>query len=157
NGLYRTGRAEQMAGGGLGRRHRDLARRIADQTLYRVELDLVAQRRRGPVGIDVVDLGGRGAGALERHGHAAEGAVAILGRRGDVVGVAREAVADHFGIDLGAAALGAFVLFEHHDARPLAHHEAVAVTVIGARGARGFIVEAGRERAAGAESRDRDA
>src|SRR5262249_40126101 len=110
NGLYRTGRAEQMAGGGLGRRHRDLARRIADQTLYRVELDLVAQRRRGPVGIDVVDLGGRDAGALERHGHAAEGAVAILGRRGDVVGVAREAVADHFGIDLGAAALGAFVL-----------------------------------------------
>ena len=73
-------------------------------------------------------------GALQRARHAAEGAVAILGRRGDVVGVAGQAVADDLGIDLGAARLGVLQLFENDDAGALAHDEAVAVAVIGARG-----------------------
>ena len=44
------------------------------------------------------------AGALERRAHAAKGAVAVLGRRGDVEGVARHAVADDLGIDAGRRA-----------------------------------------------------
>ena len=59
--------------------------------------------------------------------HAAEGAVAIFGRRGDVIGVAGQAVADDLGVDLGAARLGVFELFQHDDAGALAHDEAVAV------------------------------
>ena len=51
--------------------------RVADQALHRAELDLVAERRRGAVRVDVVDLGGRDAGALDRRLHAAEGAVAV--------------------------------------------------------------------------------
>ena len=105
--------------------------------------------------IDIVDIGGIDAGALHRRHHAAIGPVAVLGRRGDVEGVARQAVADDLGIDPGAPRLGVLELFEHHDARALAHHEAVAVAVIGARRALRLIVEIGRERAAGGEARDR--
>ena len=86
--------------------------------------------------------------------HAAEGAVAVLGRRGDVVGVAGQAVADHLGIDLGAARLGVLELLEHDDAGALAHDEAVAVPVVGARGLLGRVVEVGRQRAAGGEAGD---
>ena len=96
---------------------------IADQALHRAELDLVAQRRRGAVGVDVVDVARRDAGALDRRGHAAERAVAVGGRRGDVEGVARHAVADQLGIDLGAARLGVLVLLQHDDAGALAHDE----------------------------------
>src|SRR4030081_4005245 len=146
-----AGRAQQMADRGLGRRHRDLGRRIAHHALHRVELDLVAERGRGAMGIDVVELGRRDAGALERHGHAAIGAVAVLGRRRDVIGVARQPVADELGIDLRAAAARMLVFLQHHDAGALAHHEAVAVLVVGTRGARRLVVEAGRERAGGRE------
>ena len=65
-------------------------------------------------------------------------------------------VADQLGIDLGAARAGVLELLEHHDAGALAHHEAVAILVIGARGPRRLVVEAGRQRAAGREARDRD-
>ena len=66
--------------------------------------------------------------------HAAIGAVAVLGRRGDVVGVAGKAVADDLAIDLRAAGHGVLALLEHDDAGALAHDEAVAVLVIGPRG-----------------------
>ena len=72
--------------------------------------------------------------ALQRHLHGAEAAIAVFRRRGDVIGVARQAIAFHFAIDLRAARLGMLVLFEHHDAGALAHHEAVAVLVVGTRG-----------------------
>ena len=62
------------------------------------------------------------------------GAVAVFGRRGDVIGVARQAVTDDLGIDLRAARLGVLQLFEHDDAGALAHDEAVAVPVVGTRG-----------------------
>jgi hypothetical protein len=46
-----------MADGGLRRRHGGLARRLAEQALDGAQLDLVAERRRGAVGVDVVDVG----------------------------------------------------------------------------------------------------
>ena len=62
-------------------------------------------------------------------------------RRGDVIGVARQAVADHLGIDFRAARLGVLIFLEHDDARALAHDEAVAVLVVGAAGLLGLVVE----------------
>ena len=56
--LDRAGRAEEVADRRLGRRHRDLAGGVAEQPLDRAELDLVAERRRGAVGVDVVDVAG---------------------------------------------------------------------------------------------------
>ena len=73
------------------------------------ELDLVAHRRRGAVRVDVVDVARRRCRRASAPPHAAIGAVAVLGRRGDVVGVARHAVADDLGVDLGAARLGVLV------------------------------------------------
>ena len=55
---------------------------VADQALDGLQLDLVAERRRGAVGIDVVDIGRP---RCRRASCAADmqriGAVAILGRR----------------------------------------------------------------------------
>ena len=56
-GLDRAGGAQQMADGALGRAHRRLAGGLAEQPLDRAQLDLVAERRRGAVGVDVVDVG----------------------------------------------------------------------------------------------------
>src|SRR3546814_5578760 len=62
-------------------------------------LDLVAQRRRGAVRVDVVDIAGIQPRALQRRLHRPEAAVAVFRRRGDVVGVAGQAIADHLRID----------------------------------------------------------
>ena len=59
-------------------------------------------------------------------------------------GVAGHAVAFHFAVDLRAAALGMFKLFEHDNTGALAHDETVAVFVIGSRRAMRLVVEVGR-------------
>ena len=93
------------------------------------------------MGIDIVDLRRRDAGAIDRRPHAAQGAIAVLGGRGDVMSIAREPITDEFGVDLGSAALGVLVRFEHHEARALTHDEAVPIAVIRARGSFRRIVE----------------
>ena len=80
--------------------------------------------------IDVVDIGRRDARPLQRSAHASEGAVAVLGRRSDVIGVAGEAIADDFGIDLRAARFGVLEFFDNHDTCALAHDKTVAILVI---------------------------
>ena len=96
-------------------------------------------------------------GALQRRRHRAKGAVAVRRRRGDVIGVARQAVADELGINLRAARLGMLVDLEHHAARALAHDETVAIAIIGARGLLRPIVESGRKRLAGGKAGNADA
>ena len=76
--------------------------------------------------------------------------------RGDVIGVARQAIAQHLGIDLRAPRLGVLVFLQHHHARALAHHEPVAVGVIGAAGLGRIIRALGRQRLAGVEPGDPD-
>ena len=106
---------------------------IAEEFRDGLELDAVGHRR-GAVGIDVVDLRRIDTGLFGGGGHGAEAAVAVFRRGGDVIGVARHAVAEDFGIDLGAACLGVFVFLDHDDAGAFAHDEAVAILIIGARG-----------------------
>ena len=77
-------------------------------------------------------------------------------RRGHVIGVARQAVADHLGVDLRAARLGMLIFLEHDDARALAHDEAVAVLVVGAAGLLRLVVEVGAERPRLGEAGDAD-
>ena len=93
------------------------------------------------VRVEVLDVLGGDAGVAERHAHAAGGTV---GRRGrDVEGVAREAVADDFGVDVGAAGAGVLKLLENEDAGAFAHHEAVAVLVEGTGGGLRIVVATG--------------
>ena len=83
------------------------------------------------MGVDVVEVARPDAGALDRRLHRSVGAVAALVWGGDVVGVARHAVADHLGVDAGAARARVLQLLEHHGAGALAHDEAVAVAIEG--------------------------
>ncbi len=147
NALDRARSAEQMPDRRLGRAHRQGADRVAEQAADGVQLEFVAQWRRSAMRIDIIDVGKLQAGLPHRHFHRPEGARPFGVRRGDVIGVTRQAIADQFGIDLGAPRLGAFIFLEHDDARALAHHEAVAVDIIGP--ARPFrrVVETGRQRA----------
>src|SRR5690606_30101982 len=93
------------------------------------QLDDVAHRRGGAVGVDVGD--GRahgGQGGL----HAAHGAFAA---GGDHVGAIRGgAVAGDLGVDLRAARPGVLELLEHHHAAAAGDDEAVAVGVVRSRG-----------------------
>ncbi len=50
-----------------------------------------------------------------------------------------------------------FVFFEHHHARAFAHHEAVAILVVGTRGLFRRVVERCRQSTAGIEARDAEA
>ena len=93
------------------------------------------------MGVHIVEVGGRDARALDRHAHAAECAIAVLRGGGDVMGVARQAIADEFGVDFRASRFGVLIFFQHDAARALAHDEAVAVLVIGARPLGGAIIE----------------
>ena len=70
-----------------------------------------------------------------------------------MVGVAGHAIADDFGDDIRAAALGEFERFENQHAGAFADDEAVALGVEGAAGALGFVIARG-ERAHGGESAD---
>ena len=146
-----------MADGPLRRRHRDGIATLAEQPLHRVELDLVAERRRGAVRVDVVEILRLDAGALQRRLHRAVGTIAALRRRGDMIGIARKTVADDLRIDARATRFGMVQRFEHDGAGALAHHEAVAIPVERARALRRLVVEARRQGATGAEAGDPDA
>src|SRR5690606_18742146 len=65
----RAGAAEQVTDRRLGRTHRDVAYRVAEQAADRAELELVAERSRSAVGVDVVDVGRRQAGLAQCHLH----------------------------------------------------------------------------------------
>src|SRR5262245_24064111 len=130
DGLDRAGSAQEMTDRGFGRGHADAGGGIADQTMHRAKLDLVAERCRGAVGIDIVDLDRGDAGTLDRRIHAAQRAIAVFGRCRDVMGIAGESIADELGVNLRTATLGVLISLEHHHARALTHHETVPVAVV---------------------------
>ena len=105
----------------------------AEHFADRLDFLLVADRRRGRVGIDVID--GK-LHAFERHLHAAHRALAR--RRHHVVAVGGRAVAGEFAVDPRAARFGVLVFFEHENAGAARDHEAVAILVVGARGRAGL-------------------
>ena len=144
--LDRTGATEQMPDRRFGARHRRTGQIVAEHALGCGELDRVGHRR-GAVGVDVIDVGRLHPGLAQRHAHREFGALAFGMRRGDVVGIAREAVADDLGIDLRATRLGVLVFLEHDDPGAFAHHEAVAVLVIRSARLGRTIVHAHVERA----------
>ena len=80
---------------------------VAEHVLDRLRLGRVAERRRGAVRVDVADALRLDAGALERAAHHRGDARRLRLRLRHVVRVVRGAVAEHLGVDLGAAALGA--------------------------------------------------
>src|SRR5262249_14718163 len=69
DGLDGPGGPQQMADRRFSGRHRNTASLLADQPLHRTEFDLVAERCRSAMRIDVIDFGGRDVGAPESGGH----------------------------------------------------------------------------------------
>ena len=76
---------------------------VAEDRLDRLRLGEVAERRRGAVRVDVADPLGLDPGALERAAHHRRDALGLRLGLGEVVRVVRAAVAEHLGVDLGAA------------------------------------------------------
>src|SRR5262249_50525817 len=76
--------------------------------------------------------------------------------RGDVISVSREAIADELSINLRAAAFGVLIRFEHNNSGTFAHHEAVAITIVGTRSAFRRIVERRGKSATSHKSRHPD-
>jgi len=81
------------------------------------------------MGVHVVDLVGVDLAPLQCGLHGANRAVAVLGRGRDVIGITRKAIADDFGIDLGATLLGMLVLLEHDTAGAFPHHKSVPPSI----------------------------
>ena len=132
--LDAAGAAEQVAGHRLGRVDHQLLGVVAEGQLDRVGLVDVAERRRGAVRVEVLDLVGVDAGVAQRRRHRA-----ASGRRrwARSCGTRRRSCRSRqLGVDLGAARLGVLVLLEHQHAGALAQHEAVAVLVPGTGGRR---------------------
>ena len=74
--------------------------------MHGAKLDLVTELSRSAMRIDVIEIMRRDAGPLQCRLHGSKSAVTAAFRRGDMIGVARHAIADDLGIDLGAAGLG---------------------------------------------------
>ena len=126
-----------------------MAALVAQRGLDRRGLVAVVHRRRGAVGVDVVDVGRLPAGVAQREPDRARRALAR--GRGDVVGVGGGGVAGQPAEDRRAAPSRHRLGLEQQHARALAEDEAVAALVERARdaerGGRPHAVEAGaRER-----------
>src|SRR3954452_20740693 len=117
---------------------------IAEQALHGPQLDLVAERGRGTVRIDVIDAARRQVGAAQRVAHRAEGAAAVLGGGGQMIRIARHSVTEHLGIDPGVAIAGMLVLLKHEDASSLSHYKTITVLVPRPRGTWRVVIEPGR-------------
>ena len=111
-----------MQGDGVARvssGHLQRARVLSERALERHRLELVVERRRRAVRVDVAHRGGRQTRRLERAEQARRHALALGVRRGDVEGVAVGSVSRQLAVDLGAARLGVLLRLEQKHARAL--------------------------------------
>ena len=130
-GLQGTRSAEQMTSHRLGAGDENVlccrAKGLADRHGFRC----VALRRRGGMGIDVLDVAGlqicRSQGLAHRRGLTVPGRIGL----DDVVGIGRNARASQGAIDRGAAGLGMLEGLQHEDGRALTEDETIAVHVPG--------------------------
>ncbi len=83
---------------------------------------------------------GRKPRVAQRQRHGLGGAGAVFVGLGDVAAVGTGAVAQHLGVNAGAACSGVRQLFEHEQPRAFGEHKAIAVEVEGAAGVRRIVV-----------------
>ena len=151
--LDRPRRAEGVSHHRFRRGDGELVGMIAEDRLDRLCLGKISQRRRGSVRVDVADPLRLDPGAQQRGAHHVRDTDRLgLGLR-HVVRVVRRAVAEHLGVDAGAAGLGGLEILEEEDARALAHHEPRPRRIEGTRGKRRVVV-LDREAAHGGEARE---
>ena len=100
--------------------------------LDRAGLDHVSGGGRGAVGVDVVDVARRDPGILERESHATPGTGPVIGRKGDVEGIAAHPEARHLRVDARTARARMLETLENHHPGSVRQNESVAVLVPGA-------------------------
>lgn len=127
--LDATGGAEQVTGHRFGRTDRDPARVVAEDLLDRKGLKLVVVRRRGAVGVDIIDLQGRRRSTRQCPGHRHRQPLPFRIGLGDVKRVARRCIAREFAIDARPARQRVVERLQHQHAGALTHDEAVAIAV----------------------------
>src|SRR5207245_9878039 len=113
---------------------------IAEAALDCYGLGEVAQRGRGSVGVDVVDVLAIETRIAQGVFHATRGAFSILLWRGHMVGVAAHPVTGELCVNLRAAARRVLEFLEHHHSGSLSQHESVAVPVPRTARRRGIVV-----------------
>src|SRR5438874_8626660 len=113
---------------------------LAKNLLDRFCLADVAKTGRSGVGVDVIDVAGRDLRVIQRLLHGARRASAVFRRGGHVVGIRRKSVAGELTINLRAALLRVFELFDNGNARAFADDETVAGAIEWARRALRFVV-----------------
>ena len=125
--------AHHVAGHRLGGADRErppgAARARPEDRPDRLGLALVAERRRGPMGVDQVDLVRGHAAPLQRHLHRPGRAKAGLDRLDHVPAVGRRPVADDLGVDPRTARLRQLEVLEEERSGALAKDESVAAEV----------------------------
>ena len=129
NALNRACAAKKVAYGRLGRAHRYMRHRIAKQALYRAQFNRIGHGRCA-MGVDIIDIGWRHARLFQRHLHRPKSPVSFRMRCRYVIGVARQAVAYDFSINLCTTRLCMFIFFQNDDACAFPHNKTVAVLVI---------------------------
>ena len=105
---------------------------LAKQSVERDGLEHVALQRRCGVRINVIDVGRREVGIVQRACHGRNRPF-VAGLR-YAAAVARKAISHHFAQDCGTPRHGMVVLFEHQCSRTTARYQSVAVAVEGSRG-----------------------
>src|SRR6266550_5826282 len=131
--LERARRAHHVAGHRLRGADRDLRRVLPEDRPDRLGLSAVAERCRGSVGVDEVNLVGRHTAPLQGLLHRSGGAGAPFDRLDHVPTIVRRTVADDLGVDLCAARLGQLQVLEEERPGTLAQDEPIASLVEGPR------------------------
>src|ERR671934_1087028 len=129
-----------MTGHRLGCAYCHIISALAEHLLDSFRFADVAKTCRSGMGINVIDLGGRHTGVLQRQLHSARSTFALRGWRCDVESVGRNSVTGELAINLRTAPPGVFELLHNHHACAFTHDEAVAVTIERARGALRFVI-----------------
>mmetsp|Transcript_2854 Transcript_2854/g.8847 ORF Transcript_2854/g.8847 Transcript_2854/m.8847 type:complete len:364 (-) Transcript_2854:341-1432(-) len=146
-GLDRASRAEQVARHRLGARDLEPLRVLAKGALDRHRFELVVERRRRAVRVDVAHIRLCDARLHDRRLERGRQALAFGVRSGNVVRVARRAVAGELAVDPRAARLRVRLRLEQQRARALTHDEAGALGVKRARRPLRIVVHVGAHRA----------
>ena len=139
DGLDRRRRPAGVAEHRLRRVDAQLLRVIAEHALDRAQLRQVAERRRGGVRVDVVDILRAQAGVGNDAAH--HDGLPVFRRLRQVVAVRIGRAAEHLGVDAGAAAFRGVELLEHQRRAAVRGHEAFAARVVGPARARRLVVE----------------
>src|SRR6185312_11283537 len=118
-----------MTGHRFGRADYELFGVIAKRTLHCERLRPVAQGGGSRVCVDVIDVARIHRGVLESIAHSEPCTLAVLGRRGNVMGITAHAETNQLGIDVGTTAPRMLELFEYDRTSAVTQNESVAVGI----------------------------